>query len=97
MAILPGRRPGPDEILTAIGAGGMGKVCQAHDTRPGLDMVIKVLPEAFTHDAERLSRFQWEAKILALLIRPNAAKIRGVETSGRFHFLLMELICGRTN
>jgi eukaryotic-like serine/threonine-protein kinase len=97
MAILPGRRPGPDEILTAIGADGMGKVYQAHDTKPGPDMVIKVLPEAFTHDADRLSRFQRETKILALLIHPDAATIRGLETSDRSYFLLMELNCGRAN
>jgi serine/threonine protein kinase len=97
MAILPGRRLAPHEIPTATGAGGMGKVYQAHDTRPGPDNIIKVLPGAFTHDADRLSRFQREAKIPALLMRPDAATIRGLETSDRFHFLLMELNCGRAN
>ena len=62
MPILTGKRLGPYEILSAIGAGGMGEVYQAHDTKLGRDVAIKVLPEAFAHDPERLSRFQREAQ-----------------------------------
>jgi len=57
MPILPGRRLGPYEILSAIGAGGMGEVYQAHDTKLGRDVAVKVLPANFVNDPERLSRF----------------------------------------
>jgi eukaryotic-like serine/threonine-protein kinase len=96
MAILPGRRLGPYEILSAIGAGGMGEVYQAHDTKLGRDVAIKVLPEAFAHDAERLSRFQREAKMLASLNHPNIATIHGLEQSGGTSYLVMELVSGET-
>src|SRR5712664_2633475 len=96
MAILPGRRLGPYEILTAIGAGGMGEVYQAHDTKLGRDVAIKVLPEAFAHDPERLSRFQREAKMLASLNHPNIATINGLEQSGDTSYLVMELVSGET-
>jgi len=96
MAILPGRRLGPYEILTAIGAGGMGEVYQAHDTKLGRDVAIKVLPEAFAHDPERLSRFQREAKMLASLNHPNIATIHGLEQSGDTSYLVMELVSGAT-
>ncbi len=79
MAILPGLRLGFYEILSAIGAGGMGEVYQAHDTKLGRDVAIKVLPEAFAHDPERLARFQREAKMLASLNHPNIATIYGLE------------------
>ncbi len=96
MAILPGRRLGPYEILSAIGAGGMGEVYQAHDTKLGRDVAIKVLPEAFAHDAERLSRFQREAKMLAALNHPNIATIFGLEHSDGVQYLVMELVSGET-
>src|SRR6202171_4720151 len=96
MAILPGRRLGPYEILSAIGAGGMGEVYQAHDTKLGRDVAIKVLPEAFAHDPERLSRFQREAKMLASLNHPNIATIHGLEQSGGTSYLVMELVSGET-
>src|SRR5712664_4015382 len=96
MAILPGRRLGPYEILTAIGAGGMGEVYRAHDTKLGRDVAIKVLPEAFAHDPERLSRFQREAKMLASLNHPNIATIHGLEQSGGTSYLVMELVSGET-
>src|SRR6202165_1483182 len=96
MAILPGRRLGPYEILSAIGAGGMGEVYQAHDTKLGRDVAIKVLPEAFAHDADRLSRFQREAKMLASLNHPNIATIFGLEHSDGTHYLVMELVPGDT-
>jgi serine/threonine protein kinase/Tol biopolymer transport system component len=96
MAILPGRRLGPYEILSAIGAGGMGEVYRARDTKLGRDVAIKVLPEAFAHDAERLSRFQREAKMLASLNHPNIATIHGLEQSDGAHYLVMELVSGHT-
>ncbi len=96
MAILPGRRLGPYEILNAIGAGGMGDVYQAHDTKLARDVAIKILPEAFAHDPERLSRFQREAKMLASLNHPNIATIHGLEQSGGTSYLVMELVSGET-
>jgi len=96
MPIPPGRRLGPYEILSAIGAGGMGEVYQAHDTKLGRDVAIKVLPEAFAHDPERLSRFQREAKILASLNHPNIAMIYGLDQSEGTQFLVMELVPGET-
>ncbi len=96
MAILPGRRLGPYEILSAIGAGGMGEVYQAHDTKLGRDVAIKVLPEAFADDPERLARFQREAKMLAALNHPNIATIFGLEHSDGTHYLVMELVPGDT-
>src|SRR5579864_8912848 len=96
MAILPGTRLGPYEILSAIGAGGMGEVYQAHDTKLGRDVAVKVLPEAFAHDSDRLARFQREAKMLASLNHPNIATIHGLEHSNGTHYLVMELVSGET-
>ena len=96
MPILTGGRLGPYEILAAIGAGGMGEVYQAHDTKLGRDVAIKVLPEAFAHDPERLSRFQREAKMLAALNHPNIATIHGLEQSSGTSYLVMELVPGET-
>src|SRR6201987_2991767 len=84
------------EILSAIGAGGMGEVYQAHDIKRGRDVAIKVLPEAFAHDPERLARFQREAKMLASLNHPNIAMIHGLEQSGDTNYLVMELVSGET-
>src|SRR5260370_15382798 len=94
MPILPGKRLGPYEIVSAIGAGGMGEVYQAHDTKLGRDVAIKVLPEAFAHDPEKLSRFQREAKLLASLNHPNIATIHGLEDSNGTSYLVMELVPG---
>jgi serine/threonine protein kinase len=71
MAIPSGTKFGSYEVVAQIGAGGMGEVYQAHDTRLARDVAIKVLPEAVAHDAERLSRFQREAKMLAAANHPN--------------------------
>jgi eukaryotic-like serine/threonine-protein kinase len=89
-----GTKLGSYEISGAIGAGGMGEVYRAHDTRLGRDVAIKVLPEAVAHDAERLSRFQREAKMLAALNHPNIATIYGLEQSGATSYLVMELVPG---
>ena len=96
MALASGTRLGFYEVLAQIGAGGMGEVYQAHDTKLGRDVAIKVLPEAFAHDAERLSRFQREAKMLASLNHPNIATIHGLEQSGGTSYLVMELVAGET-
>src|ERR1700687_2273719 len=84
------------EVLTPLGTGGMGEVYQAHDTKLGRDVAIKVLPEAVAHDAERLARFQREAKMLAALNHPDIATIYGLEQSGATHYLVMELVPGDT-
>jgi serine/threonine protein kinase len=91
-----GAKLGPYEILGPLGAGGMGEVYQAHDTKLGRDVAIKVLPKAFAHDPERLSRFQREAKMLASLNHPNIATIHGLEHSAGVHYLVMELVSGQT-
>jgi eukaryotic-like serine/threonine-protein kinase len=96
MALTSGTRLGPYEILAPLGAGGMGEVYQARDTKLGRNVAIKVLPEAFAHDGERLSRFQREARMLAALNHPNIATIFGLEQCGDVHYLVMELVPGQT-
>src|SRR6202171_4161119 len=96
MIIAAGTRLGFYELLGPIGAGGMGEVYQAHDTKLGRDVAIKVLPEVFAHDSERLSRFQREAKMLAALNHSNIATIYGLEQSGGTSYLVMELVSGET-
>src|SRR5260370_38580557 len=94
--IAHGTLLGTYEVLSQIGAGGMGGVYQARDTKLGRDVGIKVLPEAFEHDPQRLSRFQREAKMLASLNHPNIATIHGLEESNGTHYLVMELVPGET-
>ncbi|MGD0957207.1 MAG: protein kinase [Candidatus Acidiferrales bacterium] len=96
MAIQPGNHLGPYEILSAIGAGGMGEVYRARDAKLGRDVALKVLPEAFARDAERMARFQREAKVLASLNHTNIASIYGLEDSSSTHALVMELVEGPT-
>src|SRR6202051_2677184 len=96
MALTAGTKLGSYEVLSQIGAGGMGEVYQVHDTRLGRDAAIKVLPEAFAHDADRLSGFPREAKRLAPLNHPNIAAIYGLEQSGGTSYLVMELVPGET-
>src|ERR1700681_1018548 len=96
MPLAAGTKLGTYEVRSAIGAGGMGEVYQAHDTKLGRDVAIKVLPEAFAHDPERLSRFQREAKMLASLNHPNIAAIYGLEQSNGTSYLVMELVPGET-
>ena len=96
MPISTGTHLGSYEVLAQIGTGGMGEVYQAHDTKLGRDVAIKVLPEAFAHDPERLSRFQREAKMLAALNHPNIATIHGLEQSNGTSYLVMELVSGET-
>src|ERR1700732_672985 len=96
MGLPTGTQLGPYEILSAIGAGGMGEVYEARDNKLGRNVAIKVLPEAFAHDRDRLSRFQREARMLAALNHPNIATIFGLEQSEGVHYLVMELVPGQT-
>jgi Tol biopolymer transport system component/predicted Ser/Thr protein kinase len=84
------------EITSQLGKGGMGVVYQAKDTALGRDVAIKVLPEEFARDTDRVARFQREAKLLASLNHPNIASIYGLEESGGTNFLVMELVEGET-
>jgi serine/threonine-protein kinase len=96
MGLTSGTRLGSYEVRSLIGAGGMGEVYEAHDSKLGRDVAIKVLPEQFARDPERLARFQREAKLLASLNHPNIATIHGLEQSGDTHYLVMELVPGET-
>ena len=91
-----GQRLGSFEITGKLGEGGMGEVYRATDTRLDRQVAIKVLPQGFTEDKERLARFEREAKLLAQLNHPNIAQIYGIETSGEAHALVMELVPGPT-
>ena len=84
------------EITAKIGKGGMGEVYQAKDTKLGRDVAIKVLPQEFAKDADRVARFQREAKLLASLNHPNIAAIHGLEEVDGTNFLVMELVEGQT-
>src|SRR5438034_10021087 len=84
------------EITSHLGTGGMGEVYQATDSKLGRSVAIKLLPEAFMHDTERVARFQREARMLASLNHPNIAAIHGLEETGGRHFLVMELVPGDT-
>jgi eukaryotic-like serine/threonine-protein kinase len=84
------------EITSQLGKGGMGEVYQAKDLKLGRDVAIKVLPEEFAKDADRVARFQREAKLLASLNHPSIAAIYGLEESGGTNFLVLELVEGET-
>ncbi|HSB36829.1 MAG TPA: serine/threonine-protein kinase, partial [Thermoanaerobaculia bacterium] len=96
MPISPGTRIGPYEISDALGAGGMGEVWRARDTRLGREVAIKVLPDAFADDRERIARFQREAQLLAAFNHPNIAAIHSFESVGGVRLLVMELVPGQT-
>ena len=86
----------PFEIIALVGAGGMGEVYRARDTRLGRDVALKVLPDLFAKDADRLSRFQREAQLLACLNHPNIAAIHGLEDADGVRALVLELVHGET-
>jgi eukaryotic-like serine/threonine-protein kinase len=94
MPLGPGARLGPYEIVAAIGAGGMGEVYRATDTNLGRQVAIKILPDAFAQDPERVARFEREAKTLASLNHPHIAIIHGLEKSHGTYALVMELVEG---
>ena len=96
MTIAPGTHIGPYEITAKLGEGGMGVVWKAKDFHLGREVALKVLPEGFTEDPERLQRFEREAKVLASLNHPNVAQIYGLEASGDTRALIMELVEGPT-
>ena len=96
MALESGTRVGIYGVTAKIGEGAMGEVYRALDTTLDRDVALKVLPEAFTADPERLARFQREAKVLASLNHPNIGGIYGIETSGETQALVLELIEGPT-
>src|SRR4029077_10877417 len=91
-----GRTLGHYRITTSIGAGGMGEVYRATDTKLGRDVALKVLPADVASDPERLERFQREAKALAALDHPNIVTIHSVEETGAVHFLTMQLVEGQS-
>jgi eukaryotic-like serine/threonine-protein kinase len=91
-----GTRLGPYEITAKLGEGGMGEVYRATDTKLKRDVAIKVLPQEFTEDKERLARFEREAQLLAQLHHPNIASIFGLEESDGTSALVMELVEGPT-
>ena len=94
MDLAAGTRIGPYEVVSGIGAGGMGEVYRARDTRLNRLAAIKVLPRQFSSDVDRLARFEREAKTLASLNHPNIAQIYGTERSGDVHALAMEFVDG---
>jgi serine/threonine protein kinase len=91
-----GRRIGNYEFLSLVGAGGMGEVYRAHDTKLKREVAIKILPDEFARDPERVSRFQREAQLLASLNHPNIAAIYDLEEDDGFRFLILELVEGET-
>ena len=104
MSLVPGARLGPYEILSALGAGGMGEVYRAKDTTLHRDVALKILPESFALDPDRLARFKREAQVLASLNHPNVAAIYGFEESNpspgsgqaAVQALVLELVEGST-
>ena len=96
MTLKPGTKLGPYEIMASIGAGGMGEVYRATDSKLRRDVAIKVLPENFAQDPERLARFEREAHLLASLNHPNIAAIYGLEEFHGARCLVLELVEGET-
>src|SRR5215472_8654109 len=96
MPVKQGMKLGPYEILRPLGAGGMGEVYQAKDSELGRDVALKVLPEVFARDAQRMARFRREAHVLASLNHPNIATIYGLEQWNGNYALAMELVEGLT-
>src|SRR5688572_15200865 len=96
MPLQPGSRVGSYEVIDTIGAGGMGEVYRARDSKLGREVALKVLPDQFVSDADRLARFLREAQLLASLNHPNIAHIHGLEESGQSRALVMELVDGIT-
>ena len=96
MPLTPGTTLGPYTVAAKIGEGGMGEVWQARDTKLDRDVALKVLPEAFTSDPDRLARFEREAKVLASLNHPNIGSIYGLEEAEGIRALVLELVEGPT-
>src|SRR5262245_21688641 len=96
MSLLPGARLGPYEVVAPLGAGGMGEVYRARDTKLARDVALKILLESFATDGDRMMRFEREAKTLASLNHPHIAQIYGLEQSSSVSALVMELVEGDT-
>jgi serine/threonine protein kinase len=96
LALTPGTRLGVYEVSQQIGEGGMGQVYRARDTKLNRDVALKVLPDAFTLDPDRLARFKREAQVLASLNHANIAAIYGFEESEGVQALVLELVEGST-
>src|SRR6059058_125272 len=96
MSITIGTQLGCHEITALLGKGGMGEVYRARDTKLKRDVAIKILPDEFSRDADRVSRFQREAEVLASLNHPNIAAIHSLEEADGSRFLVLELVEGAT-
>src|SRR6202050_5324207 len=96
MALTTGTRLGPYEILAPIGAGGMGEVYRARDTRLNREVAIKVLPEHLAKDPQALARFEREAKAVAALAHPNILVLYDVGSTDDVHYAVTELLEGET-
>src|SRR5512134_50608 len=96
MALTPGTRLGTYEIVAPLGAGGMGEVYRARDTRLGREVAVKVLPADVASSPERLARFEREARTVAGLNHPNIVTLHSVEDEDGIRFLTMELVAGQT-
>src|SRR5262249_42593012 len=96
MSVSRGKRIGPYEVLGLIGAGGMGEVYHARDTRLGRDVAIKLLPAAVRNDADRLRRFEQEARAAGALNHPNILVVFDVGTDGEAPFIVSEFLEGGT-
>src|SRR5204862_2787823 len=96
MPLAIGTRLGAYEILSPLGAGGMGEVYRARDTNLNRDVALKTLPESFVSDPERVARFRREAQVLASLNHPNIGAIYGLEESNNLRVLVLELVEGPT-
>src|SRR4030095_720706 len=96
MSLATGTRLGAYEIIDAIGAGGMGEVYRARDTKLNRDVALKVLPASVAGDPDRLARFRREAQVLASLNHPNIAHVHGLEDAGPTSAFVMELVEGPT-
>src|SRR5216683_5897934 len=96
MTLNVGSRLGAYEITAPLGSGGMGEVYRARDTRLNRDVALKILPDTFTHDPERLARFRREAQVLASLNQPHIGAIYGLDEANGQQFLVLELIDGET-
>jgi len=96
MTIAPGSRLGPYEILSPLGAGGMGEVWKARDPRLGREVAVKVLPEELSSDSDRLKRFEQEARAAGVLNHPNIMAVHDVGSHEGFPYVVSELLEGET-
>src|SRR6201984_3706454 len=96
MSLTSGTKLGPYEIQSPLGAGGMGEVYRARDTRMGRDVALKILPESFARDGDRLHRFEQEARAVATLSHPNILAVFDVGQQNGSPYLVSELLEGET-